>query len=384
MTTCLLSAKIFVNNGNYCLQIMGKISQEDKILIKNLRIEKGWSTWKMVKEFPNKNWRRSGLDKLVKKIDTTGDIKRKGGSGRPKSVRTPQNIETVGELICSQDDVPATHKTPREIERETGIARSSVQRIVKIDLAMKNYKRISAQKLNMDCKEKREQRCLQLLERFPNERSVRRVWFTDEKIFTVATPVNSQNDRVYSTSLKKNQVNPRHLIREREHFSNSVMVSVGVSKMGKTDIIFVETGAKINSDYYCSYLLDRNLLRDIRRICGNHAWTLQQDGAPSHTAGHTIEFLRRERVDFIEPTMWPPNSPDLNPVDYAIWGALQQQVYLRHQIQTIDQLKSVLTEEWRKLSQRLVDKSIDEWRTRLQSVVDNHGGHIEHLFKQHS
>jgi len=21
---------------------------------------------------------------------------------------------------------------------------------------------------------------------------------------------------------------------------------------------------------------------------------------------------------------WPPNSPDLNPVDYSIWGALQQ------------------------------------------------------------
>jgi len=24
--------------------------------------------------------------------------------------------------------------------------------------------------------------------------------------------------------------------------------------------------------------------------------------------------------------MWPPNSLDLNPVDYAIWGALQEKV----------------------------------------------------------
>src|SRR6218665_1410919 len=37
-----------------------------------------------------------------------------------------------------------------------------------------------------------------------------------------------------------------------------------------------------------------------------------------------MEYLRRENISFIEPDMWPPNSPDLNPVDYAVWGALQQ------------------------------------------------------------
>jgi len=32
--------------------------------------------------------------------------------------------------------------------------------------------------------------------------------------------------------------------------------------------------------------------------------------------------------EFVEPENWPPNSSDLNPVDYSIWGALQQLVYL--------------------------------------------------------
>jgi len=57
-----------------------------------------------------------------------------------------------------------------------------------------------------------------------------------------------------------------------------------------------------------------------------YKWTLQQDGAPSHTANNTISYLKRENVSFIEPKIWPANSPDLNPVDYAVWGALQQQV----------------------------------------------------------
>jgi len=65
---------------------------------------------------------------------------------------------------------------------------------------------------------------------------------------------------------------------------------------------------------------------DVRVKCRQYRWTLQQDGAPSQTANNTINYLKRGNVSFTEPQMWPPNSPDLNPVDYAVWGALQQQV----------------------------------------------------------
>jgi len=96
--------------------------------------------------------------------------------------------------------------------------------------------------------------------------------------------------------------------------------------MGKTSIIFVEPGAKINSQYYCDKLLGQGLLPDIRARCGRYKWALQQDGAPSHTARDTVRYLQHNNVAFIEPDMWPPNSPDLNPVDYTVWGELQQLV----------------------------------------------------------
>jgi len=47
-----------------------------------------------------------------------------------------------------------------------------------------------------------------------------------------------------------------------------------------------------------------------------------------HTAANAFAFLQKEKDDFIEPQMWPPNCPDLNPIDYATWGALQQKVYM--------------------------------------------------------
>jgi len=59
--------------------------------------------------------------------------------------------------------------------------------------------------------------------------------------------------------------------------------------------------------------------------CRQYKWTLQQDSEPSHTEKNTINYLIRENVSFIKPQMWSPNSLDLNPVDYAVWGALQQQ-----------------------------------------------------------
>jgi len=42
---------------------------------------------------------------------------------------------------------------------------------------------------------------------------------------------------------------------------------------------------------------------------------------------------------------WPSNCPDLNPVNYKIWGLLQQRVYSR-KIQKVDELQQRIVEEY--------------------------------------
>jgi len=42
------------------------------------------------------------------------------------------------------------------------------------------------------------------------------------------------------------------------------MVSVGVTRTGKTDVIFIEPGAKVNSLYNCERVVGERYLRDIR------------------------------------------------------------------------------------------------------------------------
>ena len=107
---------------------------------------------------------------------------------------------------------------------------------------------------------------------------------------------------------------------------------------------------------------------------------LQQDGAQSHTARNTLTYLRRENVTFIELHIVTPNSPDLNPVDCAAWGALQHMIYQRRRFTTINQLKQAIVTEWDKLLQLfIIDRAIVQWRRRFEWVVPQQCEQIEHM-----
>ena len=75
--------------------------------------------------------------------------------------------------------------------------------------------------------------------------------------------------------------------------------------------------------------------------------------------------------------MWPPNSPDLNPVDYSVWGMLQERVYCSR-IHDVKELKERLLREWRLLVHTVIAAAIAQWHTgsRLNARVRVNGGHI--------
>jgi len=92
-------------------------------------------------------------------------------------------------------------------------------------------------------------------------------------------------------------------------FTQSMMVSVAVSALGRTSIHFVDPGVKVNGKYYREVLMTRDLLLEIRQ-CSEY-FIFQQDGAPAHRARETVEFLEKVTPNFIQPSLWPPNSPYL-------------------------------------------------------------------------
>ena len=116
------------------------------------------------------------------------------------------------------------------------------------------------------------------------------------------------------------------LLRCCPTFSKSLLVSVAVSKLGCFPLFFVEPGVTVDGRYYQDVLLKQQMLPVMRRIAGD-TYVFQQDSAPAHRARNTVQLLQQETPESIAPDLWPPNSPDLNPVDYRVRGLMQERVY---------------------------------------------------------
>ena len=124
-----------------------------------------------------------------------------------------------------------------------------------------------------------------------------------------------------------------------------------------TSLVFVQPGAIFDSSYYCDVVLNQALLPDMQKLSGNN-FTFQQDGASAHRSQQTVAFFRLHVSEFVEPENWPSNSLDLNPVDYSIWGALQQLVYCRRRTRDLERLKEVLQTCWEQIGREVIDCAI--------------------------
>ena len=165
-------------------------TEEDRILIKHYRLDKGYGATRILKEFPFKDWSLGGLKKLLNKIDRTGTHKRLEGSGRPKSARTDENIKMVEELVLSQEDQPHTHIAPRRIAAQLQISRTSVRNIIKQDLKLRPFKRMHGHKITPINEQKRTTISRRMLSIITPEK-LNKTFFSDEKKFTVEPPKNS-------------------------------------------------------------------------------------------------------------------------------------------------------------------------------------------------
>ena len=104
------------------------------------------------------------------------------------------------------------------------------------------------------------------------------------------------------------------------------------------------------------------------------SYVFQQDGAPAHTA-RKVQSWMEENMEFWPKTFWPPQSPDLNPLDYSIWWQIESKACkVRHS--NIAALKSSVNQEWDQMNADYIIKVCQAFRRRLTAVIAAEGGHI--------
>jgi hypothetical protein len=70
-----------------------------------------------------------------------------------------------------------------------------------------------------------------------------------------------------------------------------------------------------------------------------------QDNAPCHAAISVQKYLGEEMPCFVRNADIPPNSPDLNPLDYCIWSLLKERLNKHGLISSSDRLAAILKVE---------------------------------------
>ena len=259
--------------------------------------------------------RRKIVYRTIQRYNKTGDIKYMPRSGRPKSVRNPRLKKIVMDRIRRNPQ-----RSIRKMASELKVSLGSMQNLVRNDLHFRSFKRRTVHFLSERIIEKRLTRSKGLLARLATQ-PVDQIVFSDGKLFTIEEATNKQNDRILA--LTYSSISEKHLYVKRTQKPHSVMVWAGISAKGRTPLIFVPPGVKINSSTYQQLILDP-VVKDLSKTMFNkEPFLFQQDGAPAHTSNVSQNWLSKNVPDFISKEEWPPSSPDLNSMDFSIWSILE-------------------------------------------------------------
>lgn len=202
-----------------------------------------------------------------------------------------------------------------------------------------------------------------------------KVIWTDECNFTTNGLFNRHNEHYWSVE------NPRQNqeVRPQGRLSFNVWVGMWNNKIIGPFIYEGNLNSRRYLDLINNNILDALDLEPLETL--RHLWW-QQDGAPPHNGREVTELLNEifpnkwiGNRGFIR---WPARSPDLNPLDYFLWGYLQNRLY-RNTPRDINVLRGNLIREVRAIPARVIHRAIFKLRRLTQKCIREEGHLFEHL-----
>ena len=154
--------------------------------------------------------------------------------------------------------------------------------------------------------------------------SERKLLWADEACFTREGCFNSRNSHIWDNE------NPHAIFVKSYQHKFSVNIWAGI--VGDFILGPVLLPQRLNGDIYLAF--HENVLplylEDVPLAIRNDMW-FQHDGAPPHFAlpvRHHLDALYPHRwIGRGGPFHWPARSPDYNPLDFYLWGAVKAIVY---------------------------------------------------------
>lgn len=249
-------------------------------------------------------------------------------------------------------------------EFQTQVHYTNVNKMLKKNLS-KPIKAKNTFLLNDVQKQKRVKFCEWVIE---NQLKGEDIFFTDEKRFYLHKPMNSQTNkiRLSKSNSKKLKDGDYHVCKmvsqENPKYDKGIMVAAGMCKSGVTKLIFCV--GTMNSSAYRMAL--EHYRKEMDRL---GEYRFQQDGAACHTSQLS---MARVVANFpLRVEHWPPNSPDLSPIE-TLWAHVEYQLQMKH-FTTLDEMKHELIKVWNSIPLELVQRILSSFEKRCHWVFNNSG-----------
>jgi transposase len=308
------------------------------------------------------------IQRIIQRFEETGSVEDRPRSGRPSLQKEREHV--VETALRTTTTAIGTSST-RRISEEANIPQSSVYRILVNKMKLFPYHLRISHALCPTDKALRLEFATWFQEQEPD--FISNVIWSDEAYFALDGYVNTHNSIVWGTSRPQEPI-------IKSMFPPKVLVWMGVSATCVLRPFFFDS--TVTSDRYLS-MLQEHLLPELRRLRKVRSAVFMQDGAPPHVGNQVKDFLH---AHFTEDRIisrhfknaWPPRSPDLNPCDFWLWGALKEDIYSTKP-DTIDELKCRIYEAVSRIKPADVSLAVSNLYDRLDLLAERKGELFEHL-----
>jgi len=286
----------------------------------------------------------STIYRLLKKYKKTKSTERTKGSG----VKSDQNkIDKIIEIINKDNSLSSNDVSKLMLEEhDMTCSKTAVLRHLKNNDYI-NRKPIIKPLLTEDHKNSRE-----------NWAIFYQYYNWDCVIWSDECNINAQSNVKSKIWINKSADVP---IRRVVKYPISIHVW-GCLLKGNTLIIEIYDNT-MNSDKYIEIL--KIHLINLLNINKPNKLLFQQDNAPCHTSYSAISFFSENNIEVM---FWPPNSPDLNPIE-NIWNLLKRNIG-NVIIKNKEDLINVVKKEAAKINVEIINKLINSMDNRIEQLFN--------------
>lgn len=161
-------------------------------------------------------------------------------------------------------------RSANKMAKDLKISDRSVRRILENKLKTNPYKIQKVHQLTNEQKKLRVKKAKELKRRAASGH-LENIVFSDEKVFTVQQVLNKQNDRVWL--VERSFKDFEHLTATRTQKPASVMVWAGITRNGRTPLIFLPKSVKIDQKHYRELILEGCLKPWAQKHFKSELWT---------------------------------------------------------------------------------------------------------------